>query len=53
MESEGLFRLDIRRKLFTESVVRHQNRLFRVVVKQLSLQVFRRCEDVVLRDVVS
>ena len=48
---QGNFRLDMR-KNFTGRVDKHWNRLPRDVVQSPSLEVFKRCVDVALRETV-
>ncbi|KFV48664.1 hypothetical protein N341_03751, partial [Tyto alba] len=49
---QGRFKLDGMKNFFTEKIVKHWKRLTREAVEPPSLEVFKICVDVVLRDMV-
>jgi len=49
---QGRFRLDIRKNFFTEGVVRHWNKLSRVVVESPALELLKKHIDVALQHMV-
>ncbi|KAK4816346.1 hypothetical protein QYF61_015660 [Mycteria americana] len=49
---QGRFRLDMRNNFFTESVIKHWNRLPREVVESPSLEELKKCVDVAVRNMV-
>jgi len=49
---QGRFTLDIRKNFFTERMLRHWNRLLRGLMESPSLEAFKKCVDIALRDMV-
>ena len=48
----GQFGMGIRNNFFSEGVVSYWNRLSKEVVESLSIEVFKKCVNVAVRDIV-
>lgn len=49
---QGRFRLDIKKKFFTERVIKNWNKFSTEAVESSSLEVFKRCMDLAFRDII-
>lgn len=49
---QGRFRFEIRKNFLIERVVKHCRMLLREVVESMSQELFKKCADMALRDMV-